>query len=67
VCEIAVTDKILPASSEKRLGENVTRWNDPETDRLLAEGGRMPDGPERKELYCKAPMVSEFIERLARR
>jgi peptide/nickel transport system substrate-binding protein len=43
----------IPAP-ENQGGINYSRWNDPETDKLLAEAGSIPDWPKRKDLYCKA-------------
>jgi peptide/nickel transport system substrate-binding protein len=40
-------------SPENQSGANFTRWNDPETDRLLREANSIPDWPKRMEFYCK--------------
>ncbi len=41
-------------SPDNQGGINYSRWNDPETDKLVAEAGSSPDWPKRKDLYCKA-------------
>lgn len=47
-------------SADNQGGVNYSRWNDPETDKLVAEAGSSPDWPKRKDLYCKAAQrVSE--------
>jgi len=40
-------------SATNQGGLNVSRWNDPETDRLLQEAGSIFDWGKRKELYCQ--------------
>jgi ABC-type transport system substrate-binding protein len=45
--------KAIPSESNQG-GVNYSRWNDPETDKLIEEAGGIPDWPKRKELYCKA-------------
>lgn len=45
--------KSIP-SPDNQGGINYSRWNDPETDKLIEEAGSIPDWPKRKELYCKA-------------
>ena len=45
--------KSIP-SPDNQGGINYSRWNDPETDKLVNEAGSIPDWPKRKELYCKA-------------
>ncbi len=45
--------KSIP-SPDNQGGVNYSRWNDPETDKLIEGAGSIPDWPQRKELYCKA-------------
>jgi len=45
--------KTIP-SPDNQGGINYSRWNDPETDKLIEEAGSIPDWPKRKDLYCKA-------------
>ena len=45
--------KTIP-SPENQGGVNYSRWNDPETDKLIEEAGGIPDWSKRKDLYCKA-------------
>lgn len=47
------TSKSIP-SPENQGGVNYSRWNDPETDKLVEQAGSIPDWPQRKDLYCKA-------------
>ncbi len=41
-------------SPDNQGGVNYSRWNDPETDKLVEEAGSIPDWPKRKDLYCQA-------------
>lgn len=41
-------------SPDNQGGVNYSRWNDPETDKLLTQAGSIPDWPKRKDLYCQA-------------
>lgn len=41
-------------SPDNQGGVNYSRWNDPDTDKLIDEAGSIPDWPKRKDLYCKA-------------
>ncbi|MBI3536858.1 MAG: peptide ABC transporter substrate-binding protein [Chloroflexi bacterium] len=41
-------------SPDNQGGINYSRWNDSETDKLIAQAGGIPDWPARKDLYCKA-------------
>ena len=41
-------------SEQNQGGQNYPRWNDPETDAAVKEGGNIPDQAKRKEAYCKA-------------
>ena len=45
--------KSIP-SPDNQGGINYSRWNDPETDKLIEQAGSIPDWPQRKDLYCKA-------------
>jgi len=45
--------KSIP-SPDNQGGVNYSRWNDPETDKLVEEAGSIPDWPKRKDLYCQA-------------
>lgn len=45
--------KSIP-SPDNQGGVNYSRWNDPETDKLIDQAGSIPDWPARKDLYCKA-------------
>ncbi len=41
-------------SPDNQGGVDYSRWNDPETDKLIEQAGAIPDWPQRKDLYCKA-------------
>lgn len=41
-------------SAENQGGANYSRWNDPETDKLIDQAGALFDWPKRKDLYCQA-------------
>jgi len=41
-------------SPDNQGGVNYSRWNDPETDKLVEEAGSIPDWSKRKDLYCQA-------------
>jgi peptide/nickel transport system substrate-binding protein len=45
--------KSIP-SPDNQGGVNYSRWNDPETDKLIEQAGTIPDWPQRKALYCQA-------------
>jgi peptide/nickel transport system substrate-binding protein len=45
--------KSIP-SPENQGGVNYSRWNDPETDKLIDQAGSIPEWPKRKDLYCQA-------------
>lgn len=45
--------KSIPSESNQG-GANYSRWNDPETDKLIEDAGGIPEWPQRKDLYCKA-------------
>jgi len=45
--------KSIP-SPENQGGVDYSRWNDPQTDKLIEEAGTIPDWAKRKELYCQA-------------
>jgi peptide/nickel transport system substrate-binding protein len=45
--------KSIP-SPDNQGGINYSRWNDPETDKLIEQAGGIPDWPQRKALYCQA-------------
>jgi peptide/nickel transport system substrate-binding protein len=45
--------KSIP-SPDNQGGVNYSRWNDPETDKLIDQAGSIPDWPKRKDLYCQA-------------
>ncbi len=45
--------KSIP-SPDNQGGINYSRWNDPDTDKLIDQAGSLPDWPARKDLYCKA-------------
>jgi peptide/nickel transport system substrate-binding protein len=45
--------KSIP-SPDNQGGVNYSRWNDPETDKLIEQAGSIPDWPQRKALYCQA-------------
>ncbi|MBI4790411.1 MAG: peptide ABC transporter substrate-binding protein [Chloroflexi bacterium] len=47
------TSKSIP-SPDNQGGINYSRWNDPETDKLVDQAGSIPEWPQRKDLYCKA-------------
>jgi peptide/nickel transport system substrate-binding protein len=41
-------------SADNQGGANYSRWNDPETDKLIDQAGALFDWPKRKDLYCQA-------------
>jgi peptide/nickel transport system substrate-binding protein len=41
-------------SPDNQGGVNYSRWNDPETDKLIEKAGSLPDWNQRKPLYCQA-------------
>jgi peptide/nickel transport system substrate-binding protein len=45
--------KSIPSEANQG-GVNYSRWNDPETDKLIEQAGSLPDWLQRKALYCQA-------------
>jgi peptide/nickel transport system substrate-binding protein len=45
--------KSIPSATNQG-GVNYSRWNDPDTDKLIEQAGSIPDWSQRVGLYCKA-------------
>jgi peptide/nickel transport system substrate-binding protein len=41
-------------SADNQGGANYSRWNDPETDKLIDQSASIPDWGKRKDLLCQA-------------